>query len=530
VAIALPVCLIAGGIFADDPSHTWEHIRDTNLTRYILTSGGLLLGVLTLALVVGVGTAWLTATCSFPGSRFFRWSLALPLAIPTYVSAYAWTDLLDYSGPVQTALREQGISVSSYDWLPGSRSLPTAIMVIGLNLYPYIYLTLWPHFHQQSRRHIEAVRSLGYGPSNAFRRVILPASRTLLAAAGALVGLETLAEYGAVDHFGLDTFTTGIYRTWTGERSFAAASKLAALLLFGVTGLIVLERLSRASTPAPGPTPSTAQHSWQLRGWSAWAAVAACSAPFVLGFALPTARLLWLALLAWQHRSTPTELWQATGTSLVLAVSCAALITLLAFFLSYCRRLAPSRLAGAGLGIIRFGYAIPGSVLAVAILAPFAWVDNTWLTPGWLWLTGNEWRLPLTGTVLILFYAYVVRFSAIGLTAIDGRLQGLPRQLDESARSLGHGSWSILGRIHVPLIQRSILLGFLLVCLEILKELPATLMLQPWGIRTLAAALHKEVQQESLSGAAIPALVLIAAGLLAIWLTTRIHFSRKPTQ
>ena len=524
-AIALPIGLIFAGLFIEDPTGAWPHIVETNLSRYLWTSTGLLGGVLAVGLLIGIGCSWLTATCIFPGSRMFRWALALPLAIPTYVLAYAWTDVLDYSGPIQGWLHSREISFESWTWLPGSRSLPTAIMVLGLGLYPYIYLTLWPHFRQQSKKQIEAVRSLGGSTTQAFWRIILPTSRPLIAASATLVGLETLAEYGAVDHFGLNTFTTGIYRTWTGERSFPAATKLAAILVLGIIIILGLEKLSRRKGVALRNKNQTAQTppQWRLHGWRAWSATIACCVPLLLGFLIPLSRLSYLAYHAVMQGKTPTALWQATGTSVVLALIGATLIVVSTLLLSYARRLAPTMAANIGITVARFGYAIPGSVLAVAILAPFAWMDNNWLTPAWLCLTGNEWRLPLSGTAFILLYAYLVRFTTIGLTAIDGKLHMLPQHLDESAKSLGANTTRILTRVHFPLIQRSILMALLLVLVEILKELPATMMLQPWGIKTLAVSLHQEVQQESLSGAATPALLLIAVGLLAIWLTTRIH-------
>ena len=428
-AIALPVIGVLGALGTNDESGAWQHIYHYTLNKYLTTSALLLGGVLAVSLLIGTSCAWLTATCRFPGAWLFRWSLALPLALPTYVLAYAWTDLLDFSGPVQGWLRAHEFNIGSI--FPESRSLTTAIAVLALGLFPYIYLTVWPLFRQQSRRQIEAAQSLGCSAWSAWWRIVLPSARPVLAAGAALVGLETLAEYGAVDHFGLDTFTTGIYRTWTGERSLSAATRLAAMLLVAAVALLTLERLSRRHGEqraiGQGSTNTGATSRWQLRGWQAWAATCWCALPLFFGFVIPLIRLGYLAVHAILHGHTPASLWQATGTSLSLAISGGFLIVLSSLFLSYCKRLAPGRAALFGSAIARFGYAIPGSVVAVAILVPFAWVDNTILTPAWLWLTDEEWRLPITGTGFILLYAYLVRFTAIGMTAVDGRLQSLPR-------------------------------------------------------------------------------------------------------
>lgn len=519
--VALPVLFIVAALWGGDDDGVWAHLVDTVLARYVLTSLGLVLGVLALALLVGVGCAWLTSRYVFPGVRIWRWALVLPLALPTYVLAYCWTDCLEFSGPVQTALREAGWITRLPAWWPSARSLPSAWVVLAVGLYPYIYLVMRGAFLVEGDRLWEAARSLGHGPVRAWFTGMLPALRGSLAAGAALVGLETLAEWGAVDHFGLDVFTTGIYRTWLGLYDYHAACRLAALLLLGVAVVLGLEYLSRGRgrtlvrSDAPPPRPRL------LRGWRAWLATACCLLPVLVGCVLPAARLGWLVAADSGLAERGGAILAAAGTSALLALLAALLIVAAALLASYGKRLAGGRLLTGSVAVARLGYAIPGSVLAVAIIVPFAGFDNRVLMPTWAWLTGETWRLPLTGSMAILLYAYLVRFLAVGLAPVDASLQRLPRRLDEAARSLGARPAGVFGRVHLPLLGRGTLIALLLVAVEVLKELPATMILQPFGIDTLAVRLHQQVAQESLEGAAAPALLLVAIGSVPMILVAR---------
>lgn len=519
VAVLAPLVLLLGAVLQPDTAGTWSHLTSTVLGGYVGNSLLLLVGVLFLALVWGVSGAWLTATCSFPGVAMLRWGMLLPLALPSYVLAYCWTDVWEFAGPVQGTLRQWGVIDGRLPaWWPAARSLPSACVVLALALYPYLHLMLWTAFHRQSPRLVEAARSLGLGPWAALGRVVLPALRPSLAAGAALVGLETLAEFGAVDHLGVDTITTGIYRTWRGLYSWTGAARLAGLLLVGVALLLALEALTRRRCkPLPeagGAAPPPAR---SLHGWRGWLALAWCAFPVLIGFVLPCLRLGYLAL----HAPLDPQLLSAGTTTTLLAGSAAVLLVLTAVLLAYARRWGPLRLGGACVGAARLGYAIPGSVIAIAIGVPLAWLDNTWLTPAWAWLTGETWRLPLSGSLMILVYAYLVRFQAVALAAVDGGLRRIPPRLDEAARSLGVGRIGVLARVHVPLLAPGVLAGALLVAVEVVKELPASMILRPFGIDTLACRLHQEVASESLSGAAAPALALVALGLLPMWLAAR---------
>ena len=426
-------------------------------------------------------------------------------------------------GPVAGWLAGWGLSI------PSIRSLGGAWILLGLALYPYVYLTCWATFRSQSTRLLEAARNLGCTARDGFFRVVLPSVRPVLVAGTTLVAMETLAEFGAVDHLSLDTFTTGIYRTWTGMYAYEAATRLAALLLLSVTLVVAAERLTRRRwRMTPGDASRfRGAHVVRLHGWHAAAATAACLTPVLLGFVVPCFHLLRLTLLGGRPMAGMNALWSATVHSAWLALGSGLLIIPLALWLCYVKRLWPSRPFGALLGAARMGYAIPGSVIAVAIIVPFSQLDNEVLSPAWLWLTGRAWRLPLTGSLLILFYTYLVRFFALGLAALDSRLERVPLRMDDAARSLGCRLRDVMFRVHLPLLGPSVLTASLLVMVEVLKELPATLIVRPFGVDTLATLLHQEVARETLTGAALPALVLALIGILPMMGVARYFLGEK---
>lgn len=513
--IAAPVvAMVFTALQPGDPD-VWRHLTDTVLTRYVMGSLVLSAGTVVLCGCTGTGCAWLVTHYRFPGSRVFQWALLLPMAVPAYVLAYCWTDLLEYAGPVQTGLRNLfGWSRGDYVF-PNIRSLPGAVLVMSLVLYPYVFLFARASFLEQGATCYETARSLGWRPIRCFLRLAVPLARPGLVAGCALVAMETLADYGTVDYFGVQTFTTGITRTWHGFGSYVSAVRLALLLLAVVFALLLAERAGRGGKrynriggrqAAPSPCRLTGANA----GWAA----AACAAPLLLGFGVP---VLLLGKYCLNHATR--EAWWAlrieAATSLRLGLITAGLAVLLGLLLAYALRLSTGKGTRIATRIAAMGYAVPGSVVAVAVVVPLAWMDNTWIDP--VWGTG----LLLSGSGFALVYAYVVRFLAVALSGAESGLATISPQLEQASRGLGAGPRATLLRVHVPLAGASVLTGGLLVFIDVLKELPASLLLRPASGATLAVRVHQFVSQESLHLAALPALAIVVTGLLPVLLLTK---------
>lgn len=493
----------------------WTELVWLTLPRYLLNTVLLLAGVGAGALVVGVGTAWLVTVCRFPGSRLFEWALILPMAMPAYLLAYTYGDLLQFPGPVQSALRSWlGWRAGQY-WFPEIRSLGGAIIVLSVVLYPYIYLLARTAFLEQSVSAMEAARSLGLGPWRAFVSVALPLARPSLAAGLALVMMEALADFGTVKHFEVDTFTTGIYLSWFGMGSPVGAAKLAAGLLLFVVLVIGLERLSRGRrryAQARGPVRPLAPY--RLAGWRAGLAILACTAPILMGFLVPAVRLLWLAIWYGDQRFGVAFVGLATN-SLMLAALAGLLAVTLALVVGYGLRLTPSPLMKGTAWVSTLGYTAPGSVIAVGVLLPFGAFDNG--ADAWMRATfGISTGLLLSGTIFALLFAYVVRFLALAFNSVDAGLGRITPSMDDVARSLGEGQGGMLRRVHLPLLRGSALTGVLLVFVDTLKELPATLIIRPFNFDTLAVRVYLLASDERLSEAATAALTIVAVGILPV--------------
>jgi iron(III) transport system permease protein len=527
--IATPVLVVLSSVFAET-GDVWAHLSSTVLPRYVANSLLLLLGVGTGVSVLGVGTAWLVTMCRFPGQGMFEWGLLLPLAAPSYVLAYVYTDFLEYYGPVQTALRSLfgWDSLNDY-WFPSVRSLGGAVLMLTLVLYPYVYLLSRVAFLEQSVRSLEASRSLGRGPWRSFFTVALPLARPAIIAGLALALMETLNDFGTVDFFGVETFTTGIYRTWFGMGNRAAASQLAACLMVFILVLILLERWSRRQARYyQSSSRFQSLSTYSLKGWRSLLAVVVCAVPIILGLLLPTMLLLRMTIRHW-GRTINANFWDLGYHSLVLASVSALLAVAIALVMVYGMRLNSNWWMRLGVRISAMGYAVPGSVIAVGILIPTARFDN-WVD-GWMRsLAGVSTGLLITGSITALVLAYLVRFLAVALSTVESSLVKIRPSLDDAARSLGYSPLRTLVHVHAPLMWSGILTGVMIVFVDVMKELPATLVMRPFNFDTLAVQVYRYASDERLVEASAPALAILLVGLVpVIVLSVQISRSRSRT-
>lgn len=527
--LALPVLGVLGAWLAFDAA-AWAvlvHQAQTVLGGYVLQSLLLAGFVAAGVALLGGGAAAAVALFEFPGRRHFEWALLLPMAMPAYVLAYAYTDALQFSGPLQTALR--GVTGLQGALWPDVRSLPAAVVLFVLCLYPYVYLLVRTALAERGVQMMEAARMLGAGLWRRIGAVALPLSRPALVAGVALASMETLADYGVGAYFGLTTFSTGIYKAWLVMNDRIAAAQLASLLLLLVAALLWAER--RARRHLRFATPRAASHgagnegrAVVLHGRLALLAWALCAVPVMFGFVLPLALL---ARLVWQEARSGdfglplARFSQWCLTSFELAAIAALLAAALALALAFALRVAATRadhgwrtrvLTGA-VRTVSLGYAVPGAVIAVGILLPVGAVQARW--------PAAPLGAIVTGTVAGLLYAYLVRFSAVALQSLEAGYARLPASLDDSARMLGASRARLLAEVHVPLLRRSVLAAALLVFVDVMKELPATLVLRPFNSDTLAVVAYNLARDERLAEAALPSLAIVAVGLLPVLLLSR---------
>jgi iron(III) transport system permease protein len=523
--LAMPILTVLGGIFANT-GDVWAHLATTVLPTYIWNSLWLMLGVGVGVTVIGTGTAWLVTMCRFWGSRVFEWALLLPLAAPAYILAYTYTELLEFYGPVQTALRRWfgWESISDY-WFPNLRSLWGAMLMLTLVLYPYVYLLARSAFLNQSLCTLEASRSLGCNPWRSFTSVALPMARPAIVAGLSLALMETLNDYATVQFFSVDTFTTGIYRTWFGMGERLAASQLAACLLGFIFVLVLLERWSRGQARYfQTVNRHQALQTYPLCGVRAIAAQVACFLPIALGLLLPAAILLQLALSPAESDAADdfasaadpnARFWEFAGNSLTLALLTAAIAVVIAVVMAYGVRLRGNPVIRLATQTAAMGYAVPGSVIAVGILVPLGSLDN--LIDAWARSSlGISTGLLLSGTIAALVFAYLVRFLAVSLSSVEASLSAIKPNLDDAARSLGHGTTSTLLRVHTPLMWSGLFTAAVLVFVDVMKELPATLIVRPFNFDTLAIRVYNLASDERLTEAALPALAIVLVGLLPV--------------
>ncbi len=524
--MALPILVVAS--YALHPGNeVWAHLVDTVLVDYITNSLLLAAGVGVGTLTIGVGTAWLTVMCEFPFRRNLAWLVLLPMAMPAYIIAYTYTGILEFAGPVQDTLRAwTGWQHGDY-WFPPVRSLGGAIVMLTLVLYPYIYLLARAAFIEQCVCVLEVARTLGLGPFAVFRRVALPLARPAIVTGLTLVLMETLADFGTVKYFGVSTFTTGIFRTWFGLGDQAAAAQLSAVLLAFVFSLILLERWSRRQRSYHHTGHAyQALPTYHLQGARRYGATAACALPVLLGFAIPAGQLA-----VWSWQTAPAQLSgpfpQLVANTVTLAGITSVLAVALALLLGYGRRLRRGALVRAAVRIAGLGYAVPGTVIAVGVIIPLAWLDNTidGLSRDYLGLSTG---LILSGTLVALVFAYLVRFLAVSLQTVEAALTKVSIHVDDTARSLGATPMRLLRRLHLPLLRGSLFTAGLLVFVDVLKELPATMILRPFDFNTLAVRTFELASDEQLAAAAPAALAIALTGIGPVVLLSRSIAHSRP--
>jgi iron(III) transport system permease protein len=514
VLVALPMAAVLAAVLSGatgaDPT-LWAHLAEHVLGRVTANTAVLVVGVVAIATLLGTSLAWLTAACEFPGRGFFAWALYLPMAMPAYVLAFVAVATLDYAGAVPTALRGMfGDALA----LPPIRSTGGVLAVLGLAGYPYVYLMARGAFLTHGARALEAAQSLGFGPWAGLFRVAVPLARPWLAGGAALVAMEALADFGAVSVFNYDTFTTAIYKSWFGLFSIETALGLALLLVGFVVVALAAERLARGRgryTAADSGIHSTARLA--LRGMRGWLACAFAALVFALGFALPA-----VALAGWALDVAPVDLdsryFDYILRTLALAGMAALACLALAFVLGYATRLDAGRLPRVAARIATLGYAIPGVVLAVGVVTALGGIDRAWRA-----LAGGE-GLWLQGTMVALLFGYVARFLAVAHVPLQGGFARIRPSLEEAARSLGLTPREVVARLHLPLLGAGIGTALLLVFVDVMKEMPITLMTRPFGWDTLAVRVFEMTAEGEWQRAALPSLAIVAAGLLPVALLT----------
>lgn len=518
LVVAVPVIVIFSSVFRSSEGE-WSHLAATLLPTYVSNTALLAASVCLVAGIVGVSTAWILASHRFPGSRLLGWAQLLPLAVPAYLSAYAMADLLQFSGPVQAWLRDSFALQAGDYWFPPIRSLGGAVYVLSFALYPYVYFAARMAFQEQSRALLEAGRLLGRGPFATFWFVALPLARPAIVGGLMLVMMETVADFGAVDHLAVDTFATGIYRTRFALESPVAASQLSATLLSALFLLVGVEwclrrRQRHHRTGHRGSRPPAGR----LGPVRAILAFVACSVPVMLGFAVPAVRLLQLAIEQGDARGGGMLAGIAFDT-IWLALAASVIAVLLALVIGYAARLRRGLRTAGPATIARAGYAIPGPVIALGLLVPLGWIDHR-INDGWTIAFGDDWRpgLVLTGSVVAMLIGYQTRFLAVSLSFVQAGFQRIHRNIDDAARTLGSGPGRSLATVHVPLLRRSLLIAGLVVFVDVAKELPMTLMLRPFNFDTLAVRVYELASDERLEEAATAAILIVIVGLIPAWL------------
>ncbi|MFC6635068.1 ABC transporter permease [Microbulbifer taiwanensis] len=517
--VALPVLSVFWlALFPEE--NIWPHLLDTVLFHYISATLILALGVGVFTLLAGVGSAWLVTMCRFPGRRFFEWALLLPFAVPAYVIAYVYTDLLEYAGPVQKLLRDWfGWQTARDYWFPEIRSMGGAIAMLSLVLYPYIYMLARAAFLEQCGSIRAASRALGCTPWQSFLRVSLPMARPAIAVGLSLVLMETLNDFGTVDFFAVRTLSVGIYDTWLSRGNLGGAAQIACSTLLFVVLLIALERRARARQRHFVQSPSQSRDNYRLRGWRALAAAIFCGLLLLAGFGVP---LLVLGDYALGNFASywSDDFLAIARNSLLLSAAAALATALLGLLLAYGKRLNPSRPIKTLVGFARLGYAMPGAVMAIGVLIPLAAFDNA-LDALLREHFDISIGLLLSGSVFAIVFAYTVRFLAVSAGAIETSLDKVTPSMDRAARSLGRNSWQTLWAVHFPLVRTGLLSGALVVFVDCMKELPATLLLRPFGFDTLATHVYQFASDEMLERSALGALMIVLVGLLPVILLSR---------
>jgi iron(III) transport system permease protein len=518
IILAAPIGLVFASVFFPQ-TEIWQHLYSTVLSDYIVNSLVLAFGVGGLVIVIGTALAWCVARYEFTGRRQLQWLILLPMAMPAYIIAYTYTGLLDFSGPIQTLLRD------TFNWqygdyyFPDIRSLPGAIIMLSLVLYPYVYMLARTAFSEQPASLEEVSRSLGVSPTQHLFKVVMPLARPAILMGAALAMMEAFADYGTVQYFGLSTFTTGIFRTWFGLGNGIAAAQLAAMLTSFVVLLLILEYLSRRKIRYyfQGQRTQPVKRQTLCGSQSFWVPFL-CVIPVVFGFILPVLQLFSWASKTYSQQLT-SEFWVLLWNSFYLAAIAAITAVLLALIFAYGKRTNPIKPIQFLVGVVNLGYAVPGTVIAIGAMISLSWIDiklNT-LTESWFDISVG---LVFSGSLFALILVYSSRFLAVAMHNIDTGLARVKPSMDDAARSLGCKPLHILRTVHVPLMKTSVLSALLLVFVDVLKELPATLILRPFNFNTLAVRVFELASDERLMDAALPALAIVSVGILPVILLT----------
>lgn len=512
----LPLLVIASALISPE-TEVWAHLAQYVLPDVTINTVKLVIGVALIAGTLGTSLAWLTSMCEFPGRRWLEWALLLPLAIPAYVLAFVAIGFLDYAGPLQTALRSL---TGSSAWVPPIRSTGGVIAVLSLAFYPYAYLMARNAFLTQGKRALEVAQTFGYSRSAAVWRVALPMARPWIAGGIALICMETLADFGAVSIFNYNTFTTAIYRAWFGMFSVHAALELSAVLLVFILIALFVDRRSRAGVRYTSARDVSYQTREPLGARTRWLASIYAGSIFMLAFLLPLLQLVWWAIMR-ASRDLDARYWMFTAHSLVLATSAALIIVAASLVLAYLLRRQPSLFNSTIVRLATLGYAVPGTVLAVGTILPLILLNNA--LQGLLndLLGTSAPTLLLQSTLLGVLLAYMARFLAVGFHPVESGLQRVTRSLDEAAIGLGVGGARLVGSVHVPLLRSSLITAAIMVFVDVMKEMPITLITRPFGWDTLAVRVFNMTSNGEWERAALPAVLIVAVGLVPAAMLSR---------
>lgn len=515
ILLALPLFAIVLQSFASD-GDLFSQLIESVLPTYIANSLLLMLLVSLLSLAFGVPAAWFIARCQFPLSRYFQWALLLPLAMPAYIVAYVYTDLFDYAGSIQTTLRAAFGWQSPHDYyFPEVRTLGGAAVMLALVLFPYIYLLARSAFMEQSHNLFQAAKLMGSSAWQSFFRLALPMARPALAVGVALVAMETVADFATVDYFAVPTLTTAVYDTWLGYGSLSAAAKLSVLILLVVFTMVGVERFARRKQALyQQGVQDAGQFKYQLKGWRKWVVFGYCTTLLTTGFLIP-----FLILVNYSYhyfeQSWHDEFWQLSINSLMVATIVSITCVLLALLLMFVKRVSPYRQDLLPSRLVSTGYALPGTVLAIGVLAPLTYIDFA-INDIYQWLGMKGPGLLFTGSLAALVIAFTVRFAAIAIGSIENRYKTLSPSYDMAAMTMAQKPWQLFYRIHLPLLRKAMFVGALLVFIESMKELPAALLLKPIGFENLATYVFQYVSDEQLEQGALAAIVIVLVGLLPL--------------
>lgn len=523
--VATPILVVVSSIVT--PSlEIWKHLWETQLAALIWNTLILIGGVGFGVTVLGSGLAWLVTMYRFPGRAYFEWFLILPLAMPAYVIGFVFLAMFDYAGPVQSWLR---LVFGPGVWFPDVASYGGVVVVMTLVLYPYVYLLARAAFLEQSEATLEAAHALGASRREVFWKVVLPLARPSIVAGLALALMEALADFGTVAIYGFDTFTVAIYRVWFGLFNREAATELASLLLLFTLTLYLLERSLRGRArfyQTEGKVRLT--NPKRLTGWKAWAASGVAGLVVGVAFLLPVAQLIMWTVTTLGGPDYNNRYPAYMLNTLTLGAITAALAVVAAVVVAYGLRLSRSRFVAIFARIASMGYALPGSVIAVGVLAPLAFVDHS-LDALLLAIWGTGSGLLLTGSMVGLVFAYLVRFLAVSCQTVEASLVKITPSMDMAGRSLGVSHGGVLWRIHLPLIRGGLCTAAILVFVDVIKEMPATLLLRPFGYETLALRVWELTSESLWQAAALPALTIVAVGILPVLILARMSVRHHET-